>query len=133
MNEKSPNARPSLGHDATEESSQRRPIDVQLDVGEELTRFRTRWWQLWYVHSVRVECHISHHAPFRIPRNPPPPPPSSLADATVYKTAFFDYDSSKLIFTPGYPDRDRVFIVAINIYVDYPFDGGFTVNLSSFY
>ncbi|KAJ6466582.1 ABC protein [Mycena vitilis] len=38
---------------------------LQLDTGEELIRFRQRWWQLW------------------IPAGIPPPPPDSLDDAKI--------------------------------------------------
>ncbi|KAJ7063750.1 ABC protein [Mycena amicta] len=39
--------------------------EVQLDTGEELIRFRKRWWQFW------------------IPAGMPPPPPESLDDAEL--------------------------------------------------
>ncbi|KAF5371833.1 hypothetical protein D9615_009539 [Tricholomella constricta] len=41
------------------------PLNLQFDLGNEITRFRTKWWQVW------------------IPRDPPPPARDSLSDAPV--------------------------------------------------
>ncbi|GLB40166.1 putative ABC protein [Lyophyllum shimeji] len=45
------------------------PIHLQLDLGNEVTRYRTKWWQVW------------------IPRDPPPPPRDTLSDAPVIPLA----------------------------------------------
>jgi ATP-binding cassette subfamily C (CFTR/MRP) protein 1 len=57
-------------------------IQLQFDLGEEHARFRTKWWQLWYV-PVELSFVTSYEPHLRVPRNPPPPPRSSLADAPV--------------------------------------------------
>ncbi|KAF5393181.1 hypothetical protein D9757_001344 [Collybiopsis confluens] len=50
----------------SEHSPQHSPLgNIQLDVGEEILRIRTRWWQFW------------------IPKGNPPPPRKSLDDAPV--------------------------------------------------
>ncbi|KAG1817968.1 ABC protein [Suillus subaureus] len=42
-----------------------RPLHLQLDTGEEYTKFRQKWWQLW------------------LPKDPPPPALPSLEDAAL--------------------------------------------------
>ncbi|KAF8071690.1 ABC protein [Lyophyllum atratum] len=45
------------------------PFRLQFDLGNEVTRFRTKWWQVW------------------IPRDPPPPPRDTLSDVPVIPLA----------------------------------------------
>ncbi|KAG2037724.1 hypothetical protein BDR03DRAFT_1091732 [Suillus americanus] len=42
-----------------------KPLNLQLDAGDEYTNFRQKWWQLW------------------LPKDPPPPAPPSLEDAVL--------------------------------------------------
>ncbi|KAG6918643.1 hypothetical protein DXG01_012762 [Tephrocybe rancida] len=41
------------------------PTQLQFDLGKQVVRFRSRWWQVW------------------IPRDPPPPPRATLSDAPI--------------------------------------------------
>ncbi|RDB26210.1 Multidrug resistance-associated protein 1 [Hypsizygus marmoreus] len=50
---------------ASKNSEQRQHASLQFDLGNEMIRFRSRWWQIW------------------IPRDPPLPPPEYLSDALV--------------------------------------------------
>lgn len=58
-------------------------LNLQLDTGEEYTRFRRRFYQIWYVSQDRCLSHSLINVNFRLPKDPPPPAPTSLADAPV--------------------------------------------------
>ncbi|KAF7312081.1 ABC protein [Mycena indigotica] len=59
-----PNTSPGASDDTLPKPQQNKPAGaLDLDTGDELVRYRKRWWQLW------------------IPAGVPPPPPESLDDA----------------------------------------------------
>ncbi|KAG6831800.1 hypothetical protein H0H92_007477 [Tricholoma furcatifolium] len=51
------------------EKTEELPANLQFDLGDEVARYRTKWWQIW------------------IPHDPPPPPRAALSDAPIMPLA----------------------------------------------